>query len=78
MKISLTITCLQTKNPHPNVDAVSGVLFHHYGFQQPLYYTVTFGVSRALGPLVQLIWDRAMGMPIERPKSINLLGLLKK
>ncbi|KAJ5368107.1 2-methylcitrate synthase [Penicillium cataractarum] len=68
----------KTKNPHPNVDAVSGVLFHHYGFQQPLYYTVTFGVSRALGPLVQLIWDRAMGMPIERPKSINLLGLLKK
>ncbi|KAJ5484864.1 2-methylcitrate synthase [Penicillium diatomitis] len=69
---------IQTKNPHPNVDAVSGVLFHHYGFQQPLYYTVTFGVSRALGPLVQLIWDRAMGMPIERPKSINLLGLVKK
>ena len=69
---------LQTKNPHPNVDAASGVLFHHYGFQQPLYYTVTFGVSRALGPLVQLVWDRALGMPIERPKSINLLGLVKK
>ncbi|KAJ5475760.1 hypothetical protein N7475_001489 [Penicillium sp. IBT 31633x] len=68
----------KTKNPHPNVDAASGVLFHHYGFHQPLYYTVTFGVSRALGPLTQLIWDRALGMPIERPKSINLLGLLKK
>ncbi|PLN83584.1 citrate synthase [Aspergillus taichungensis] len=67
----------KTKNPHPNVDAASGVLFHHYGFQQPLYYTVTFGVSRALGPLVQLIWDRALGLPIERPKSINLLGLKK-
>lgn len=67
---------LQTKNPHPNVDAASGVLFHHYGFQQPLYYTVTFGVSRALGPLAQLIWSRALGLPIERPKSINLLGLL--
>lgn len=67
----------QTKNPHPNVDATSGVLFHHYGFQQPLYYTVAFGVSRALGPLVQLIWDRALGLPIERPKSINLLGLKK-
>ncbi|PIG82780.1 citrate synthase [Aspergillus arachidicola] len=67
----------KTKNPHPNVDAASGVLFYHYGFQQPLYYTVTFGVSRALGPLVQLIWDRALGLPIERPKSINLLGLKK-
>ncbi|OJJ97526.1 hypothetical protein ASPACDRAFT_123455 [Aspergillus aculeatus ATCC 16872] len=65
----------KTKNPHPNVDAASGVLFYHYGFTQPLYYTVTFGVSRALGPLVQLIWDRALGLPIERPKSINLKGL---
>lgn len=67
----------KTKNPHPNVDSASGVLFHHYGFQDPLYYTVTFGVSRGLGPLAQLIWDRALGMPIERPKSIDLKGLLK-
>jgi len=66
----------KTKNPHPNVDSASGVLFHHYGFQQPLYYTVTFGVSRGLGPLAQLIWDRALGLPIERPKSIDLKGLL--
>ncbi|KKY22751.1 putative 2-methylcitrate synthase [Phaeomoniella chlamydospora] len=66
----------KTKNPHPNVDSASGVLFHHYGFRDPLYYTVTFGVSRGLGPLAQLIWDRALGLPIERPKSINLEGLL--
>ncbi|PGH10531.1 2-methylcitrate synthase, mitochondrial [Polytolypa hystricis UAMH7299] len=66
----------KTKNPHPNVDSASGVLFHHYGFHEPLYYTVTFGVSRALGPLAQLIWSRALGLPIERPKSINLQGLL--
>ncbi|KAI5306416.1 hypothetical protein KEM56_001009 [Ascosphaera pollenicola] len=67
----------KTKNPHPNVDAASGVLFYHYGFTQPLYFTVTFGVSRALGPLAQLIWDRALGAPIERPKSVDLEGLLK-
>lgn len=67
----------KTKNPHPNVDSASGVLFHHFGFKDPLYYTVTFGVSRGLGPLAQLIWDRALGLPIERPKSINLDGLLK-
>jgi citrate synthase len=67
----------KTKNPHPNVDSASGVLFHHYGFRDPLYYTVTFGVSRGLGPLAQLIWDRALGLPIERPKSINLAGLLQ-
>lgn len=66
----------QTKNPYPNVDSSSGVLFHHYGFRETLYYTATFGVSRGLGPLAQLIWDRALGLPIERPKSINLEGLL--
>ncbi|QIW99968.1 hypothetical protein AMS68_005486 [Peltaster fructicola] len=67
----------KTKNPYPNVDSSSGVLFHHYGFKETLYYTATFGVSRGLGPLAQLIWDRVLGLPIERPKSINLAGLLK-
>jgi citrate synthase len=66
----------KTKNPYPNVDSSSGVLFHHYGFHETLYYTATFGVSRGLGPLAQLIWDRALGLPIERPKSINLQGIL--
>ncbi|KAF2434886.1 citrate synthase-like protein [Tothia fuscella] len=66
----------KTKNPFPNVDSSSGVLFHHYGFKETLYYTATFGVSRGLGPLAQLIWDRALGLPIERPKSINLQGIL--
>ncbi|KAF4439355.1 citrate synthase 2 [Fusarium acutatum] len=68
----------KTKNPYPNVDSSSGVLFHHYGFHETLYYTATFGVSRGLGPLAQLIWDRALGLPIERPKSINLEGILKQ
>lgn len=67
----------KTKNPYPNVDSGSGVLFHHYGFHETLYYTATFGVSRGLGPLAQLIWDRALGLPIERPKSFDLKGLLK-
>jgi citrate synthase len=67
----------KTKNPYPNVDSSSGVLFHHYGFHETLYYTATFGVSRGLGPLAQLIWDRALGLPIERPKSMDLKGLLK-
>ena len=25
------LSSLQTKNPHPNVDATSGCLLHHYG-----------------------------------------------
>lgn len=66
----------KTKNPYPNVDSASGVLFYQYGFKETLYYTAIFGVSRGLGPLAQLIWDRALGLPIERPKSIDLKGLL--
>ncbi len=61
----------KTKNPWPNVDAHSGVLLYHYGVNQFDFYTVFFGVSRALGVLAQLIWDRALGLPIERPKSVT-------
>ncbi|KAK9456135.1 citrate synthase-like protein [Dipodascopsis uninucleata] len=65
----------KTKNPYPNVDSSSGVLFHHFGITETLYYTVTFGVSRSLGPLTQLIWDRVLGLPIERPKSLSLRSI---
>jgi citrate synthase len=61
----------KTKNPWPNVDAHSGVLLYYYGASQFDFYTVFFGVSRALGVLAQLIWDRALGLPIERPKSVT-------
>jgi len=61
----------KTKNPFPNVDAHSGVLLYHYGFTQESYYTVLFGVSRALGVLSQLYWSRALGFPLERPKSMT-------
>lgn len=62
----------KTKNPWPNVDAHSGVLLTHYGLEQHTYYTVLFGVSRAMGVLSQLFWDRALGLPLERPKSVTL------
>lgn len=42
------------------------------------YYTVLFGVSRALGVLASLVWDRALGLPIERPKSLSTDGLIKQ
>jgi citrate synthase len=35
------------------------------------FYTVLFGVSRSLGVLASLCWDRALGFPLERPKSIT-------
>jgi citrate synthase len=64
-------------NPYPNVDAHSGVLLQYYGMKEMNYYTVLFGVSRALGVLAQLIWDRAYGLPIERPKSLSTEKLME-
>ncbi|XP_074325565.1 citrate synthase, mitochondrial-like [Apium graveolens] len=62
----------KVKNPWPNVDAHSGVLLNHYGLTEARYYTVLFGVSRAMGICSQLIWDRALGLPLERPKSVTM------
>ncbi|TFK29870.1 citrate synthase [Coprinopsis marcescibilis] len=67
----------KTKNPYPNVDATSGCVLYHYGLTEFKYYTVIFGVSRALGALTQLVWARALGLPIERPKSFSIDALQK-
>ncbi|UYQ93559.1 citrate (Si)-synthase, eukaryotic [Chitinophaga horti] len=61
----------KAKNPWPNVDAHSGALLVHYGMVEYEFYTVLFGVSRALGVLASLCWDRALGLSIERPKSVT-------
>ncbi|MDX1940024.1 MAG: citrate (Si)-synthase [Saprospiraceae bacterium] len=61
----------KVKNPWPNVDAHSGALLVHYGLKESGFYTVLFGVSRALGVLAATCWSRALGMPIERPKSVT-------
>lgn len=86
----ITTTCLyevvpqvlgtigKIKNPWPNVDAGSGVILWHYGIKEIDFYTVLFGVSRALGVLSQLILDRAFGLPLERPKSQNLEWFLEQ
>ena len=65
------------KNPWPNVDAHSGALLVHYGLVEYEFYTVLFGVSRALGVLASLCWDRALSFPLERPKSVTT-ELVKK
>ena len=61
----------KVRNPWPNVDAHSGVLLQYYGITEENFYTVMFGVSRAIGVLSQLTISRAMGYPIERPKSVT-------
>jgi len=67
----------KVKNPWPNVDAHSGVLLQYYGMKEMNYYTVLFGVSRALGVCSSLVWSRALGLPLERPKSMSTEGLKK-
>jgi len=61
----------KVKNPWPNVDAVSGSLQYHYGVREFDFYTVLFGVSRILGVTANAVWARALGQPLERPKSLT-------
>ena len=67
----------KAKDPWPNVDAASGSLLYHFGLVEFQYYTVLFAVSRSLGLCSQLVMDRAMGLPITRPKSVTLDWLVK-
>jgi citrate synthase len=62
----------KAKNPAPNVDAISGTLQYYYGLKEYDFYTVLFGVSRALGVSANFVWARALGQPIERPKSLTM------
>jgi citrate synthase len=61
----------KAKNPWPNVDAQSGVIQWYYGLTEYEFYTVLFGVGRAIGTLANIIWDRGLGYPLERPKSLT-------
>jgi citrate synthase len=61
----------KAKNPWPNVDAQSGVIQWHYGVKEFDFYTVLFGIGRSIGICANIIWDRALGYPLERPKSLT-------
>lgn len=61
----------KAKNPAPNVDAISGALQYYYGVRDFDFYTVLFGVGRALGVTANMVWARALGQPLERPKSVS-------
>ena len=61
----------KAKNPWPNVDAASGALLYHYGLTEFSYYTVLFSISRAMGIISQIVINRALGIPIMRPKSVT-------
>ena len=61
----------KAKNPWPNVDAVSGSLLYYYGLTEFNYYTVLFSISRTMGMISQMVINRALGIPITRPKSVT-------
>jgi len=65
----------KAKNPMPNVDAISGTLQYYYGVREFDFYTLLFGVGRALGVTANYVWARALGQPIERPKSLTIKKL---
>jgi len=67
----------KTKNPWPNVDAQSGVIQWYYGLKEWDFYTVLFGVGRALGCMANITWDRGLGSALERPKSVTTAMLEK-
>ena len=59
----------KVSNPWPNVDAANGTLQYYFGVREFDMYTVLFGTSRILGLTANVVWARALGQPIERPKS---------
>jgi len=61
----------KAKNPWPNVDAQSGIIQWHYGITEYDFYTVLFGIGRAIGICANIVWDRALGYSLERPKSVT-------
>ncbi len=61
----------KAKNPWPNVDAQSGVIQWYYGLKEYDFYTVLFAIGRAIGVASNLVWDRALNYPLERPKSLT-------
>lgn len=61
----------KVNNPYPNVDAISATLHYHYGITQPEFSTVLFGTSRLLGLSAHAVWARALGLSIERPRSLT-------
>ncbi len=61
----------KAKNPWPNVDAASGALLYHFGMVEFSFYTVLFSISRAMGMVSQMVINRALGIPIMRPKSVT-------
>lgn len=52
-------------------------IFQFYGMKEADFYTVLVGVSRSLGVLSSLVWDRASGKRLNNPDSLSTDELFK-
>ncbi|EMD40203.1 hypothetical protein CERSUDRAFT_92704 [Gelatoporia subvermispora B] len=59
------------KSPAPNVDSLSGCLMYAFGLELD-FVLLVMACSRGMGFMSQYVWDRALGLPIERPLSITM------
>lgn len=62
-------------SPYPNIDAISGSMLMAGGFPYPEYFTLLFGLSRAVGIAIQIVYERleardGKGTPIIRPSYL--------
>ncbi len=65
----------KVSDPHANIDAISGTVLAAAGFHYPEYFTLLFGLARAVGIAIQIVYDRleareGKGTPIVRPKYL--------
>jgi citrate synthase len=67
----------KVKNPWPNVDAINGALFHHFGITELPFYTVFFAAALSFGISAQYVLNRALGSPITRPRSVTTAWIEK-
>ena len=68
----------KAKNPWPNVDAINGALFYHFGFKELPYYTVFFATALTFGFVAQYVLNRALISPITRPRSVTTDWLIRQ
>lgn len=63
-------------NPYPNVDGISGTFLSLCGFPYSEYFPILFGVSRIVGIVRQIVYEReeargGKGTPLVRPKYLE-------
>ncbi|MCZ6765321.1 MAG: citrate (Si)-synthase [bacterium] len=68
----------KVKNPWPNVDAINGALFRHFGITEVGFYTVFFAAAMTLGFSAQYVLNRALNTRITRPRSVTTESLQKR